>query len=110
MSTAHVLLQGTAGPVVDLIKGYLNYSGPIELPQYFVERYAIEDRYQSGDMSEDQYGVRIEIALGRRLLNQLLTTFLPTTCICMVAFSTNFFRVCLIMSLLINYPCFPVLH
>ena len=78
---------------MDLLKGELNYTGPIDLPQYYVEKYAIEDRYKSSDMSDDQLGVRVEIVLGRRLINQLLTTFLPTTCICMVAFATNFFRV-----------------
>ena len=86
-------MQGTAGPVVDLVKGDLNYSGPIDLPQYFVEKFSIEDNYKSSDMLDKQFGVRVKIVLGRRLINQLLTTFLPTTCICMVAFATNFFRV-----------------
>ena len=76
-----------------MIKGELNYTGPIDLPQYFVEKYTITDQYKSSDMSGNQFGVRVQIVLGRRLINQLLTTFLPTTCICMVAFATNFFRV-----------------
>ena len=90
---------------MDLLKGELNYTGPIDLPQYYVEKYTIEDRYKSSDMSDDQLGVRVEIVLGRRLINQLLTTFLPTTCICMVAFATNFFRVRLniALDLLISY-------
>ena len=81
------------------MKGELNYTGPIDLPQYYVEKYTIMDRYKSSDMGDDQFGVRVEIVLGRRLINQLLTTFLPTTCICMVAFATNFFRVSIITNL-----------
>ena len=72
-------LQGTAGPVVDLVKGDVNYTGPIDLPQYFVEKFSIEDNYKSSDMLDEQFGVRVKIVLGRRLINQLLTTFLPTT-------------------------------
>ena len=79
--------------------GELNYTGPIDLPQYYVEKYTIMDQYKSSDMSDDQFGVRVEIVLGRRLLNSLLTTFLPTGCICLVAFSSNFFRVWLNNSL-----------
>ena len=75
------------------MKGDINYTGPIDLPQYYVENIEIKDKFQSSDMSKKQNGVRVQIVLGRRLINQLLTTFLPTTCICMVAFATNFFRV-----------------
>ena len=34
----------------------------------------------------------VELTLGRRLLNELLTTFLPTILICVVSFCTNYFR------------------
>ena len=47
-------LQGTAGPVVDLLKGELNYTGPIDLPQYYVEKIEIKDKFQSSDMSKKQ--------------------------------------------------------
>ena len=32
--------------------------------------------------------------LGRRIMNQALTMFLPAIIICVVCYSTNFFRVC----------------
>ena len=86
-------LQGNLGQLVDLLKGKLNYTGPIDLPQYFVEKYSIADHYKSHDMKEGQYGVYVQIFFGRRLINQLLTSFLPTTFICLVALSTNFLRV-----------------
>ena len=58
----------------------------------------MDDRYKLPDMEPDEYGVRVEIVLGRKMLNQLLTTYIPTMCICLVAFSTNYFRVSTISS------------
>ena len=76
--------------MVDLISGVLDYSGAIDLPQYYVKDLAVVDKFST---NEAELGVKVEIVLGRRLLNQLLTTFMPTTFICLVAISTNFFRV-----------------
>ncbi len=78
----------------DLVKGDLEYLGPMDLTQYYVKSYVIENAYESSGMKrEGVVGVRVEIVLGRRLLNQLLTTFLPTTSLCIVAFATNYFKV-----------------
>ena len=76
--------------MVDLISGVLDYSGAIDLPQYYVKDLTVVDKFST---NEAELGVKVEIVLGRRLLNQLLTTFMPTTFICLVAISTNFFRV-----------------
>ena len=38
-------------------------------------------------------GVKVNFVLSRRLLNQILTTFLPTIAIVIVSFSTNYYRV-----------------
>ena len=80
--------------MVDLISGVLDYSGAIDLPQYYVKNLTVVDKFRANDKSDEaEFGVKVEIVLGRRLLNQLLTTFMPTTFICLVAISTNFFRV-----------------
>ena len=82
------------GVTVDLLSGNLNYSGPIDLPQYFVKELTInnklEERFYGNGFRQGQ---KIEIVLGRRILNQILTTFMPSSLICLVALSTNFFRV-----------------
>ena len=79
--------------MVDLVSGVLDYSGAIDLPQYYVKNLKMDQFRTNNDMNEAAFGVKAEIVLGRRLLNQLLTTFMPTTFICLVAISTNFFRV-----------------
>ena len=79
--------------MVDLVSGVLDYSGAIDLPQYYVKNLKMDQFRTNNDMNEAAFGVKVEIVLGQRLLNQLLTTFMPTTFICLVAISTNFFRV-----------------
>ena len=77
------------------MKEDIKYVGDIELPQYYVQGVQMEDKYQVDyfTLPGDGYGVRVQIILGRNILNQLLTTYIPTMCICLVAFSTNFLRV-----------------
>ena len=76
------------------MSGSLNYSGPVDLPQYFVKDLTIQRHLEKRFYGEgNRQGQKVEIILGRRVLNQILTTFMPTTLMCLVAFSTNFFRV-----------------
>ncbi len=86
-------LQGVSGMFIELKKGYVRYMGPKELTQYYVKSFAIDDNYKNSLMGPAHKAVVVEIVLGRRVLNQLLTTFLPSGCLCVVAFSTNFFKV-----------------
>ncbi len=72
----------------------LNYLGPVDLTQYFVKSYNIcgEDEYLRSH-TQGHTGVKVDVVFSRRLLNQVLTTFLPTIALCIVAFSTNYFKV-----------------
>ena len=40
----------------------------------------------------EQDDLMIEVKFGRKLMSEILTTFLPTTLICMVSFSTNYYK------------------
>ena len=90
--------------MVDLVSGALKYSGAIDLPQYYVKNTTVFDKFRASDT---EFGVKVEVVLGRRLLNQLLTTFMPSTFICLVAISTNFFRVrissCYLLSVITDH-------
>lgn len=86
-------IKGPSGQFTELLQGTIEYFGETDLTQYYVKSYTIVDSYTAPSMKNGQVGVRVQVTLGRRLLNHLLTTFLPTTCICLVAFSTNFFNV-----------------
>ena len=58
-------------------------SGPVELQQYTVKDWIIEDT---------DTGVVVTLVLGRKILNELLTTFLPTSLLIIIVHSTNYFK------------------
>ena len=57
--------------------------------QYTIQSYEMID--VSGK-SRDGVDIEIKITFGRRVLNQMLTAFLPSFCICLVSFSTNYYQ------------------
>ena len=58
-------------------------SGPVELQQYTVKDWIIEDT---------DTGVVVTLVLGRKILNELLTTYLPTSLLIIIVHSTNYFK------------------
>ena len=67
------------------------YSGPVDLSQYFVK----ETVMSNFEISAEMKGLKVDLIFGRRILSSLLTTYLPTILICIVSFSTNYFKVSL---------------
>ena len=58
-------------------------SGPVELMQYTVKDWVIE---------ETSTGVVVTMVLGRKILNELLTTYLPTSLLIIIVHSTNYYK------------------
>ena len=80
--------------MAQLVKRELNYLGSEDLAQYFIQSYKITDNNSKPLASAGgRKGVQVEFVLSRRLFSHILTTFLPTAAICIVAFSTNYFQV-----------------
>ena len=76
------------------MRGHLHYVGPVDLTQYYVQSYNFtDDERVVSAFTHGKAGAVISFVLSRRLMNQILTTFLPTGCICLVAFCTNYFHV-----------------
>lgn len=82
------IMKGNSGNFARLRKSVLRYTGKIDLTQYFIKGWQI---YES-KLASNLDSVIVEIALGRRILSEIMTTYLPTTLICIVAFSTNYFK------------------
>ena len=80
---------GNSGEFIDLVPGLLNYTGPLELTQYFIKNYTIEN---STCAHTKEQGITVSIIFGRKILATILTTYLPTLLLCLVCFSTNYFR------------------
>ena len=68
---------------VRLINGNFIYNGPIDLQKYFVK----ETKMQAVGNT-----VQMRVVLGRKLMNQVLTTFLPTGLLIIIIHSTNYFK------------------
>ncbi len=63
----------------------LAFVGRQELSRYFVHKWR--------SLNATGGGVTVELALRRRLMSEVLTTFLPTLLICAVSFSTHHYQV-----------------
>ena len=73
---------------MSLLTRDLEYSGPLELTQYFIKKKVFLKRI-------DDKGVEIlhvDIYLGRRLLSIILTVFAPTVILNIVGHSSNYFK------------------
>ena len=74
--------------LVDLSVGNLEYSGPLDLTQYYIKKKTFLER-------TDEKGMKIvfvDIYLGRRLLSMILTVFAPTIILNIVGHSSNYFK------------------
>ena len=69
---------------VDLLSGSIIYEGPKDLALYYVKKKSIKNQGQT---------VRAEIILGRRLLSTVLTVYVPTFLLNVIALITNYFKV-----------------
>ena len=77
-------LGGTSGMFVNLSQGQVNYYGPIDLSQYYIRR---------TDIYGHEEKVSFEVILGRRLLSNMLTVYVPTLLLNVIALATNYFKV-----------------
>ena len=74
--------------LVDLSVHNLEYSGPLDLTQYYIKKKTFLKK-------TDEKGIEIvfvDIYLGRRLLSMILTVFAPTVILNIVGHSSNYFK------------------
>ena len=81
------MLDATANTFVSLMPGSLNYSGPVELTQYFVRQSTM-----TAHTFDDREGVRVLVVLGRRLLSNILTVYMPTILLNIMGHVTVYFK------------------
>ncbi len=86
--TVELIMKGNSGKFVRLVSSQLEYLGPIDLTLYYVKETDIHNVIIYPNIE----AVRVEIIFGRRILSTILTIFLPTFLICLVSFSTTYFK------------------
>ena len=85
--TLDYVLDATASVFVSLEMDRLTYSGPVELTQYFV-RQSVMRTYTN----KERQGVRVFVVLGRRLLSNVLTVYVPTVLLNLMGHVTVYFK------------------
>ena len=85
--TLDYVLDATVSAFVSLEMDSLTYSGPVELTQYFV-RQSLMRPFTIGD----RQGVRVTVVLGRRLLSNVLTVYVPTVLLNIMGHITVYFK------------------
>ena len=76
--------DGNSGEFVELIAEELNYLGPQDLTQYFIRQTSM-NKTRSGS-------IRVVVVLGRRLLGTILTVYIPTILLIIIAHMSNYFK------------------
>ena len=71
------------------------YRGAVDLAQYYVK---------NTTMNADDDFVVVKVTLGRRILSNLLTVYVPTLLLNIIALSTNYFKVSLTLHMYIKPP------
>jgi len=73
---------------VEILPGNLDMKGDTVLTQYLITKWRLEYRNES----DPKQGLNTVIVLQRRIMNELLTTFLPTLLILCIVYITNYFK------------------
>merc|ERR1711892_884212 len=103
--TVDLLVDKNAGKFLKLQPGDLIYSGGSSFSQYYIMSYEIYS-----DEIKGRDGVRVSIVLGRRLLNVILTAYIPTILLNAIGHSTNYFKSFFFEAVItVNLTCMLVL-
>ena len=73
---------------MELVPGKFSYEGPADLQQYFVK----SSKMLKKQGKKKDTLIVIEISLGRKLMNSVLTIYLPTVLLICIIHATNYFK------------------
>ena len=77
--------EGNSDANIKLLVDSLTYGGPQDLTQYFI-------RNQSMIFRDNDESIVVTVILGRRLVGNMLTVFLPTLIMVIMSQATNYFK------------------
>ena len=99
----------TDSKYIELIPEHVRYTGPEVLSQYIVTQTSISISRQLEDQ-EEKKGVVVTIKLGRKLLNEIMTTYIPTCLLVIISYATSFYHRDLFETVIaVNLTCMLVL-
>ena len=80
-------LEGNLADFIDILPDIIEYLGPQELTQNFIEDVTI-----SSVVINEKKGVKVSIILGRQLLGTILTAYIPTILLIIISHNASFFK------------------
>ena len=103
--TIDMIMAGSTDMFIDLRPGILHYSGKKDLSQYYVMDFKmIKAKIKNSD------GVRVSLILGRKLLGNILTVYVPTSLLVLIGHLTNYFKEFFFEAIVtVNLTCMLVL-
>ena len=94
---------------LELVPESVQYTGPADLPQYFVKKVSIEASHTDPERMKKK-GVIVKFSFGRNLLNELMTTYIPTVLLVFISYATSFYERDLFETVIaVNLTCMLVL-
>ena len=82
-----MVMDGVLDNYARLLPGGVDFTGPKELTQYYVQDFRIQM-----DSINQKPAIVVSMTLGRRLLGTFLTIFFPTILLNVIGHATNFFK------------------
>ena len=81
-------LEQFARENVELVPDTMELLTDTELTQYYIQTWSLD----YNDVDSPANGLKMEIVFKRRLTNELLTTYLPSFLLLLMAYVTTFFK------------------
>ena len=89
---------------IELVPQKVTYGGPFDLSQYHIQGLSI------GQMKKTTGGIVVTVTLGRKLLNTIMTTYIPTILLVIISYGTSFYHRDLFETVIaVNLTCMLVL-
>ena len=83
-----MMVEDLNSETVQLIPGHIMMKSETELTTYVIQDWELNYINKSGKNG----GIRLEIRLKRQIMNELLTTYLPSILLILITYATTFFK------------------
>ena len=74
--------------IVRLVPNRLNMLETVDLMLYRIEKWGLDHDYEN----KTDHGLRMKISLKRKIISEIMTTYLPSILLLMITFATTFFK------------------
>ena len=88
MCTVNLIVRKLETSVMEITPHIITMESETVLTQYIITNWTLEYK----DTSNVNAGIKMTLVLKRRILNAILTVYLPTILVLIIVYATNFFK------------------